>query len=285
MGTVALSIHQAFFKVLPNGWHLEMALFGREEMSGSDRLILLLLQLFDAMALFVAVPLVYIVFYERKAIGVLSPIPLKDGLELMWAILLVPAFAPFMEQIITWNKEVDLPIWMDSIEQWARSKEDIAAEATESLTNFGSLGEFLLGLVVIAGLAGVGEELLFRGLMLPLVRRITRNWHVAIWFTAILFSAIHMQFYGFVPRMLLGAMFGYLYWWSGNIWVPIVAHFTNNAITVCLLYMHKTGSLTFDPEKMPEMPLPVLLGSAAVGGLVLWRFREKYYVQRIENRE
>ena len=87
-------------------------------------------------------------------------------------------------------------------------------------------------LIVIAVAAGITEEFLFRGALQRIIEKWTYNHHIIIWSAAIIFSTFHMQFFGFLPRMLLGAYFGYLLYWTRNIWIPVFAHFVNNAIAV-----------------------------------------------------
>jgi membrane protease YdiL (CAAX protease family) len=96
--------------------------------------------------------------------------------------------------------------------------------------------EFLAAIVILAIVPAIGEELLFRGILQNKIEMLSKNKHIAIWITAFIFSFIHFQFYGFVPRLLLGALFGYLYIWSGNLTIPILAHFINNGFTLLLLY-------------------------------------------------
>jgi len=112
-----------------------------------------------------------------------------------------------------------------------------------------------MGLLVIGIMAGVGEEFLFRGILQPKLKFYIGNPHVAIWLTAAIFSAIHMQFYGFIPRMLLGAIFGYLYHFSGSLLYPIIAHILNNVVTVVLVYLNKLGKLDFDIEQTEQIPI------------------------------
>jgi membrane protease YdiL (CAAX protease family) len=90
---------------------------------------------------------------------------------------------------------------------------------------------------MIAFLPSIGEELLFRGVIQRIFTNWTRNYHWGIWISALLFSALHMQFYGFIPRMFLGVLFGYLLVWSGSMWLPIIAHFINNAVAVVAMYL------------------------------------------------
>src|SRR5690554_5832087 len=107
------------------------------------------------------------------------------------------------------------------------------------MTRFDNAGDFILALIVIGLIPAVGEELLFRGLVQNQIGAITKNIHVAIWLAAFLFSTFHFQFYGFVPRMFLGVLFGYLYYWSGNLFIAMLAHFINNGLTLILLYMYQ----------------------------------------------
>jgi uncharacterized membrane protein (Fun14 family) len=102
----------------------------------------------------------------------------------------------------------------------------------------------------------------------PQLQRATRNAHVAIWISAFLFSSLHMQFFGFVPRLALGALFGYLYSWSGNLIVPIVAHFINNGFSLLMLYLHQLGKIDIDLESTKAVPWPAVI-SGTILTLVL----------------
>jgi membrane protease YdiL (CAAX protease family) len=86
------------------------------------------------------------------------------------------------------------------------------------------------------------------------VQKLFQNWsknvHVGIWVAAILFSAMHMQFYGFLPRMVLGAGLGYMLAWSGSIWLSIIGHFINNAGAVIFIYLFQQGYTSIDPDKI-----------------------------------
>lgn len=180
-----------------------------------------------------------------------------------WSVLLVVAvaviaFAIVDSAIIQWNKNIMLPSFLREFETWAQAKERELERLTKVLVAFASPGEFLLGVFVIAVLAGITEEFFFRGLIQTELMRAVQNAHVAIWISAIAFSAVHMQFYGFVPRMLLGALFGYLYLWSGNLWVPILAHAVNNALALVLVYASQQRELPLDVEN-EAAPWPVVI--------------------------
>lgn len=116
------------------------------------------------------------------------------------------------------------------------SKESQAGQLTELFLEMPNAGLLLFNLLMIAVLPALGEELIFRGIIQRGLMKHSINPHLSIWIAAVLFSAIHLQFYGFVPRMLMGVAMGYLFFWSGNLWYPIIAHFTNNAMSIILSY-------------------------------------------------
>src|SRR5258706_11828197 len=145
--------------------------------------------------------------------------------------------------LIEWNANVVLPDFLKDLETWARQREDYAEELTTFLTTFASTGEFLLAFIVVAVLPAIGQELVFRGMLQPQLQSATRNAHFAIWISAFLFSSLHMQFFGFVPRLVLGALFGYFYSWSGNLILPIVSQFFNNGFSIFMLYLNKSGNI------------------------------------------
>ena len=137
------------------------------------------------------------------------------------------------------NEQLSLPDSLYAIEQWMRATEDAAKAVTDSfLTGNTILG--LLGCVLLLGvLTGLSEEMLFRGALQGTLIE-SRNVHFSIWLTAFVFSVLHFQFFGFVPRMLLGAIFGYLLVWTGSLWVPVIAHALNNSVVVISSYFHPT---------------------------------------------
>lgn len=157
--------------------------------------------------------------------------PDRQGVLVSIAFFLV-AF-PFVNFVAEWNTGIEIPT---ELGEWMLGKESQASELTKLFLDMPSLGILFFNLVMIALLPALGEELIFRGIVQRGLIKQTGNPHLAIWVAAALFSAIHLQFFGFVPRMLMGVAMGYLLLWSGNLWYPIVAHFTNNAMSVVLAY-------------------------------------------------
>jgi len=224
---------------------------------------------------FIAIPWIYL---QRVGIHPLSHffqqkvVPGALFLTGVIVICFMVVNAPFIE----WNANVKLPEFLSSFEQWASQNEHLFKELTEYLTLFDSHWEFLLGLVVIAVIPAVGEELFFRGLIQNQFHFLFKNIHWAIWITAVTFSAFHLQFYGLVPRILLGVLFGYLYFWSQNLLVPIIAHFVNNGFTISLVYFAQLGIIDFDIESTGEIsPLPVILFTIITFSMIFY-FRKMH---------
>lgn len=146
------------------------------------------------------------------------------------------AVVPAMNMITSLNARLDLPPSMDLIETEIKAWEESAARLTALFLNGKTWADLALNFVMIAILPAIGEEFIFRGHLQPMFSRMTGNVHAGIIISAFIFSFIHLQFYGFVPRFLLGLYFGYLLFWSGSIWVPVIAHLINNGLAV--IYYH-----------------------------------------------
>ena len=166
------------------------------------------------------------------------------------AIAIVVAFyilsLPAMNWIVSFNESMSLPASMSGIEQLMRSLEDAAAETTKTLLDIHSIWELVPCVLVVGLMAGLSEEILFRGAMLRTMQDSRLGMHAVVWIVAIVFSAIHMQFYGFIPRMLLGVWLGYLLVWTRSLWVPIIAHTLNNSTVVVMSYLANKGVVAED---------------------------------------
>ena len=188
-----------------------------------------------------------------------------NGQNLGLIVLMTLGGMLFNGLLVYWNAQLELPEVMEGIETWMKEMETQLMELTKFLTDFQSVPELLTGILVIGVFAGVGEELFFRGLIQPKMQSYFKSAHWGIWITAIIFSAIHVQFYGFLPRVFLGALFGYMYHYSGSLLYPIIAHIFNNALTVVVVYLSNQGYFDFDLESTDSVSYPAGL----VGLLVL----------------
>jgi len=187
---------------------------------------------------------------------------------------------PLMELISNLNMQMQLPESLQDIESWMRAKEDGMAQLTERLVMVDSITLLLANLVVMALIPALVEEFYFRGVLQNIAKRIFGNPHAAIWVTAIIFSAIHVQFYGFFPRMFLGVIFGYALYWSNNIWIPVFGHFLNNAsVTVIAFIYHKNGKSFEDLQSSGLFSTPLYIISIVLTVLV------GYYFYKVSNQK
>ena len=214
---------------------------------------------------------------RRSTSSYFAPRPLGQAWWLLGAALLILVSLPVQSALLAWNADVHFPAFLHDFEQWARAKEDQAAALTKFLTEFTSPARLLVGLLVIAVTPAIAEELVFRGVIQRNLVRWFNSRHVGVWLTAALFSAVHLQFFGFVPRFLLGLVLGYLYEWSGNILVPMAAHFTQNAFQLLLLYLAQGRHLptSLDPDANQAMPWPTVLLSAVLSAALLYTLHRR----------
>ena len=178
----------------------------------------------------------------------------KDGLALSrppaWGsvslgVLFICLSFPLSQYLYWWNLQAPLP---EQLLEMERS----ASEVVKVFIQMDDIGELFLNLLTIGFVAAVGEELIFRGLVQPRLSKLLGNEVAGIWVGAILFSAIHFQFAGFLPRMVLGATLGYLFFWTRNLWVPIIAHFFFNGAQIVVQYFFKNQMEQLDPERMQQ---------------------------------
>ena len=163
--------------------------------------------------------------------------------------------------VIEWNKSIVFPEFMNGFESWAYNKEKELEKITIFLVSFEDNWEYLFGILTIAIMPGICEEYLFRGVLQRNFYLISKNIHLSILISAFLFSALHLQFYGFFPRMLLGILFGYVYFWSGSLIYPIIGHVFNNFFSLSIFYFSQKGYMGDDfslsVNSAPDIPFLV----------------------------
>ena len=170
--------------------------------------------------------------------------------------------------IIEWNKAINFPDFLSSFEVWAQAKEKQLEAVTLHLVSFETKWEYLIGVLTIAIIPGFCEEYFFRGVLQKNLSLLIKNHHVAIFISAFIFSAFHLQFYGFFPRMLLGVLFGYFYFWTGSLTYSVIAHTLNNFFSLTLFYIAGKGffgeSIELDINSSPDIPLFIIIGAFMV---------------------
>jgi membrane protease YdiL (CAAX protease family) len=199
--------------------------------------------------------------------------PKLVGSVLVLSLLILPIIAC----LSYFNEQISLPESMQNIEIWMRKMEDANKAILQTLTANSTILILLVNLVIMAILPALFEEFLFRGTLQPFFTKWFVNKHVAIIVTAFIFSAIHFQFYGFIPRFLLGIYLGYLFVWGKSLWLPVIAHFMHNAVTLIFDYGAQRRGIDLeavDPAQIQGFYPVVLVCAACVwGGIYYWRAR------------
>ncbi|MCB9334030.1 MAG: CPBP family intramembrane metalloprotease [Lewinellaceae bacterium] len=199
----------------------------------------------------------------KRVFSYLKAVQLPDIRPFMLGILLMLVAIPLVLYTYNINQALPLP---DAL----RALEDQTNESIKGLLQMDNVLELLANLLLIALLPALGEELVFRGIVQQQLMRRMRPW-AAILLGAAVFSFIHFQFEGFLPRMLLGVVLGWLYWRSQNIWVPVGAHFVNNAFQVVGQYLYNQDLSTIDLEQDIDMPwMAAAVSVVLIYGIVRW---------------
>lgn len=223
-----------------------------------------IVQILSSIGLFLLPP-IFLAVTERRKISQFYDWKRPTWAMLVLIFLLMMVSLPITELSGLINQKMTFPEAFKPLEAWMRAKEDEAAKMVAVLLRMDGINDFLVNLFMIAFLPAIAEELMFRGGIQRAFSRMFGNPHAAIWITAFIFSAIHVQFFGFIPRLLLGALFGYIYVWTKSLWYPMFAHFLNNAYAVCMALYFQIHNLPL--ENVDEQPAFNWMGY--VLGLVL----------------
>jgi len=229
-----------------------------------------LFQLLSSIGLFIVPPIVYALITSKSILPALNLNQVSKPIYWVLVLFIMVVASPIMAWVVEVNAQMSLPSFMSSIEDWMKQSEASAEVLTKAFISFDGLASLFYILLIVAVVPAIGEELLFRGVIQKIFKNWTNNHHIAIWVTAIIFSALHMQFYGFLPRMLLGVFFGYLLVWSSSLWLPILGHFINNGSVVVLSYfypelMENTELNIFNEDGKTWLPTIISFILVAVG--------------------
>jgi membrane protease YdiL (CAAX protease family) len=226
----------------------QLAMLMSELDKPSNIAVLKMVQSVSAIGTFIVPPFILAWLFHARPLEFLSLDKKPEARPCILIIALLFVAIPFINHLGELNSFFHLPSFLKGMEEWMKASEEQAARLTEAFLIMKDPGDLIGNLFMIALIPAIGEELLFRGIVQNIFSRWLKNNHTAVWLTSILFSAMHMQFYGFLPRLLLGAMLGYLLVWSGNIWWPILAHFVNNAAAVVFSYMYQNKMTEFNAD-------------------------------------
>ncbi|MBR2368565.1 MAG: CPBP family intramembrane metalloprotease [Paludibacteraceae bacterium] len=222
------------------------------------------------------VSVAYLIFENPKEELMMSS--WGGGKNYLYGIIALLALLPIVGVLNEWNQGISFPDALAPLEQWMREAEDAAAELQERFLSGTSYLDLIINIVIMAITPAICEELLFRGVLQNQLEKWFKNAHIAVWVAAIIFSAIHFQFYGFLPRMVLGAALGYLLVYGKSLWLPIVAHCVNNSLAVITAW----GANKLEIMKEVEAVAPTyttsedyifLIGCIFVVGLSYYKLR------------
>ncbi len=231
--------------------------------------ILRISQISSQVFTFVLPPLLYACLVKKNPMKSLqfSNAPI---LYFIIGFVMMYAITPLNNVFAEWNAGLKLPESMAALEEMIKNLQESATQLTEKMLNVNNIGGLIINLIMIAGLAAFGEELLFRSLLQPFLIRICKNAHIGIFIASAIFSFIHFEFYGFLPRLVLGLLLGYMFFYSRSIWVPMLMHFTNNATAVVVYYLNNKGITNIDIEGPAETNIIYVLLSIVMMVVLFW---------------
>jgi len=207
-------------------------------------------QVISALGLFILPPFIWMQLRAEPALASLRLNKVPQWNLVFMAVVLILVQLPLINATALLNSKLSLPESLANVEKILQKMEETAAITTEAFLKMQDVGDLLLMLFVMAVLPAIGEELLFRSSLQPLLFKIFKNHHIAIGLTAFIFSFIHFQFFGFIPRFLIGVYLGYIFLYSGNTWVPVAAHFANNALAVLSTWFQNQGIISASPDNL-----------------------------------
>jgi membrane protease YdiL (CAAX protease family) len=214
--------------------------------------ILKYLQVSQHISLFIIPAIVVAILIKKGNESFLRVNRVPESIQIFMVAMLALFIFPVTSYTGILNSKMVLPDWLSGVEEWIRAKENIASDLTGLLIKSAGIRELVINIIILAVIPSIAEEMIFRGILQQLLCKIFRSGHLGIWITAILFSAIHLQFFGFLPRLILGLSFGYLFFWSRNLWLPVIAHFINNCVPVVISYFVGWEKLTGKASGLAE---------------------------------
>jgi uncharacterized protein len=177
------------------------------------------------------------------------------------AVLLMLCAVPLVGFLAEVNKAIPITASMKKLFDGLESQ---YAEQVKLIATFKTPVDYILALFIIALFPALVEEVFFRGAMQSIFMRWFKIPWLVIFITGLIFSAIHFSWYGFIPRMALGMVLGYIFYYTGNLWYSIIAHFFNNALMITILYWQYLKDKKIDMEVGDSAPWWAGITSAAV---------------------
>ncbi|MDR0815371.1 MAG: CPBP family intramembrane metalloprotease [Bacteroidales bacterium] len=236
------------------------------------------LQVLQGITLFIIPALLLGFLFSGSTVRYFSFCKTGPKIWFLYVFFVMVTIVPLINLMASLNEMIVFPEWLADWEAKFRAMEDAAAKTMEMFMGMNNINDLLFNIFMIALIPALGEELIFRGVIQKIFVRWTGSVHAGVIIAAFLFSAMHMQFYGFFPRWLLGIMFGYLLIWGKSIWLPIFAHFVNNTMAVVVEYLSRKNivddGISDYGSTVDAIPITIIF-TAVCGLLLLKIFREK----------
>lgn len=261
------------------------ALINSPEPNDKTQHLLLKLQGVKALFSFLIFPILYILFFKKYLKDYINIQTSYFLLFLLLAPLTLFILMPFIGFLVHVNKSFHLPEALKHIEEWMLKTEKQNEALTKMMVFYDNRQEFILIFLVVAILPAIGEELLFRGILQNELMISFKNPHVGIWLASIIFSALHFQFFGFLPRLALGVLFGYMYYWSGNFLVPVFLHFLNNGLTFIMMNLYQRKAIDFDIDNTQTLSPSGIIISILLSSLILFQCYRLYKARILRDKK
>ncbi len=276
--TVFVAIFMMLFAVA--SFALLMVTIGLSDFS-SNVFLTLFAQAYQSLFVFFLTSLFCAYIFDKKPVQYLHLYSHAQWHSYLYVIFSMFLLIPTINVLAQWNANLHLPNCLQFVETWMAKQEDLASGVTKFLLSGNGISSLIISLFVMSILPAVGEELLFRGVLQNIMISWTKNVHVAIWVVAFIFGVIHIQFFGLVPRVLLGAFFGYLLLWGKTVWLPILAHFLNNAVSVIFYMLKNNHKISFDIDTLGtgETFYVTIVGVVLFLAMTYFAFRKNIFRQ------
>ncbi len=235
------------------------------------------MQMISQVGLMVFPALIFAFFVNRNIPEYLDLDKSPKSVTIILTIILFFVSSPLISWMVEINEAMKLPEILSNVEIWMRNYEDLGKSFNNAFLHNGSISGFIVNLLMIGVIAAVGEEFVFRGIIQKIFIQWFKNIHIAVIVAAIFFSAFHFQFYGFFPRFMMGLLLGYLFVWSGSLWIPIIVHFVNNASAVVISFLFSRGVIGTNYEEFgnTESIYPVIISSIIVTFLLILIYKKE----------
>lgn len=256
----------------------------RSDLTNPDNIFLIkLMQLIISVFIFIVPPLLLSYFEGGNLLNNLNLRKIIKRQNVL-LIILIMLFSQILVAVsMQWNLEIinSLKSFIPSLVESMKLMEENAKTITDAFLKMGNTSDLLFNLFLIAFIPAIGEEMVFRGVLQKKLHSILQSPHLAIFVSSFIFSAIHMQFFGFLPRLILGIILGYLFYYSKNLWMPIIAHFINNALAVLIMYSAFANKLNTDISEIEKTDINFLQASFSIVVVILFI----YLFKKINSRE